>query len=289
MSSEVKTYFIQAESGGPVKIGKAKDPARRLKELQTSHYDRLRILATIEGDCERELHRQLKQHRMTGEWFAPHSDVGKVVRKVSGYKLDPVARPRIVSPVEDVLRYIGRSEWIPSSQFFQQVWDRASEFIDADDSWHDPKRRACDCDRCEVRRALKDISENVELDGAIWIPGHLILAISPDALGDVADLLEFTTETYWAFDYAGVGLEFLFVDQWGAWVYVDPFAVLYSILPIQHELSATHAYELWAEQICEAMRTPGCSILTPRSLERPIPTTEEDESIAASTKAGAAS
>lgn len=42
-------YFIQAEHGGPVKIGWARDPAKRLRELQTGSPHRLVVRATIAG------------------------------------------------------------------------------------------------------------------------------------------------------------------------------------------------------------------------------------------------
>jgi hypothetical protein len=38
-------YFIQAESGGPVKIGKSTRPENRLRQLQTSHPVKLLLLA----------------------------------------------------------------------------------------------------------------------------------------------------------------------------------------------------------------------------------------------------
>lgn len=64
-------YFIGAESG-PVKIGKAVCPFTRLKCLQTAHHERLTLLAICEGGAGRErgYHRQFKEHRIRGEWFA---------------------------------------------------------------------------------------------------------------------------------------------------------------------------------------------------------------------------
>jgi hypothetical protein len=63
-------YFIGSELG-QVKIGMARVPERRLRELQTSHPAKLTILATCEGGHEREqgYHRKFAAHRLHGEWF----------------------------------------------------------------------------------------------------------------------------------------------------------------------------------------------------------------------------
>jgi hypothetical protein len=67
---ETFTYFVQAEAGGPVKIGVAKDPAARLCLLQTGNPQRLVIRRVWPLDCERYLHRRHGSHRLTGEWFS---------------------------------------------------------------------------------------------------------------------------------------------------------------------------------------------------------------------------
>jgi hypothetical protein len=65
-------YVIQG-AGGYIKIGWAKNIARRVKELQTGHPEALRLLTVIAGDLytESELHRRLSAHRALGEWFYP--------------------------------------------------------------------------------------------------------------------------------------------------------------------------------------------------------------------------
>jgi hypothetical protein len=64
-------YFIASESG-PIKIGMALDPEKRLKGLQTSHHEKLMILATCSGGRDQEwtYHKQFAEHRINGEWFA---------------------------------------------------------------------------------------------------------------------------------------------------------------------------------------------------------------------------
>lgn len=63
-------YFIGAASG-PIKIGIAVDPAKRLKSLQTGHHERLGILATCPGgsELEKRYHARFADRRLAGEWF----------------------------------------------------------------------------------------------------------------------------------------------------------------------------------------------------------------------------
>lgn len=64
-------YFIQAGLGGPVKIGTAKYPDQRLRNLQTGNSQELKMLRTMPGGkaTERWLHEEFKADRMRSEWF----------------------------------------------------------------------------------------------------------------------------------------------------------------------------------------------------------------------------
>lgn len=68
---DIWTYFIQAGTDGPVKIGVAQDVEKRIKELQTGCPDDLRLIGRIQGNCESELHKRFSQFRLRGEWFNP--------------------------------------------------------------------------------------------------------------------------------------------------------------------------------------------------------------------------
>jgi hypothetical protein len=63
-------YFIQTESG-PVKIGVAASPAKRLQNLQTGHHERLALVCTIPNGYRLEgvLHERFAEGRIRGEWF----------------------------------------------------------------------------------------------------------------------------------------------------------------------------------------------------------------------------
>lgn len=72
-------YFIT--DGKYVKIGVSNNPFKRLKQLQTGHADRLRILANfnnksiLEGWC----HKYLEHLRTVGEWFIYNEDVDELI------------------------------------------------------------------------------------------------------------------------------------------------------------------------------------------------------------------
>ena len=64
-------YFIQSDVTGMIKIGRSKDPQRRLKQLQTGNANKLKIIACFNGLGWREklLHESLKDWSKEGEWF----------------------------------------------------------------------------------------------------------------------------------------------------------------------------------------------------------------------------
>jgi hypothetical protein len=81
---ETVIYFIQSEHGGPIKIGRADDLAKRLVNLQTSRPDKLVVLATAPGTVqqERDLHARFAAAREKGEWFSPVPDLVQLVARV---------------------------------------------------------------------------------------------------------------------------------------------------------------------------------------------------------------
>ena len=75
-------YFIQSDDGR-VKIGFARQPSQRLKELQTGSPRRLRLVGLALGGpaTERHLHRLFSDFRIAGEWFHPHELVIEAIRQ----------------------------------------------------------------------------------------------------------------------------------------------------------------------------------------------------------------
>ena len=63
----VQTYFIA--SATRVKIGKSRDPHKRLVSLQTASPEHLTLILILDEDREQELHRKFAAYRLRGEWF----------------------------------------------------------------------------------------------------------------------------------------------------------------------------------------------------------------------------
>lgn len=68
-NKQTYTYFIQAENGGLIKIGKTVNPKRRLERMQTQCPIKLKFLYIIDGDIEKTLHEQFDEYRVHHGWF----------------------------------------------------------------------------------------------------------------------------------------------------------------------------------------------------------------------------
>lgn len=64
-------YFIQSSVALNVKIGKADDPWSRLYQLQTGHYEDLRLIRLLDGGLaqEKALHKKFSDLHVAREWF----------------------------------------------------------------------------------------------------------------------------------------------------------------------------------------------------------------------------
>ena len=70
-------YFIQDKMSNMIKIGKANDVEKRLKQLQTSCPYELELLSYIPGDesLEKDIHKKFSEYRHRGEWFMPKKEI----------------------------------------------------------------------------------------------------------------------------------------------------------------------------------------------------------------------
>ncbi len=70
-------YILQMEKTGEIKVGRSKDPKRRLKQLQTGSPYLLKIIlhAPGKGHLEKMIHRDMShlRTRRKGEWFKPEA------------------------------------------------------------------------------------------------------------------------------------------------------------------------------------------------------------------------
>lgn len=74
-------YFIQAERGGPIKIGTSNNVKSRLMEFQIGNPERLVLLGVRTGSFqeERDLHDELAKFHISGEWYSPSMDLIKLI------------------------------------------------------------------------------------------------------------------------------------------------------------------------------------------------------------------
>ncbi len=76
-------YLIKSQCRSVVKIGKAIDPIKRIKEIQTGSADVLYLHATIYSEnpafLEKQIHKLLKRYWVRGEWFRFTPNTEKVL------------------------------------------------------------------------------------------------------------------------------------------------------------------------------------------------------------------
>ena len=80
-------YFIGIKPDGPIKIGMARNPASRLRDLQVSSPYELEVLASYPGGAfeEKELHRKFDGHHIRGEWFDRSPEILKEIDHVKSF------------------------------------------------------------------------------------------------------------------------------------------------------------------------------------------------------------
>ena len=90
-------YMIRAGADGPVKIGHAGDPRARLSDLQTGHWEKLRIIRLFEGSADEEavLHVRFSSLHIKGEW---HSFSQEMLEDVGLRELALPIQSRTVKP-----------------------------------------------------------------------------------------------------------------------------------------------------------------------------------------------
>lgn len=105
-------YFLQAESG-PIKIGFSLNVEERFRDLQQTHFERLRLIGYCEGSLELETKLKLaaRKSRIRGEWFRPTSKVASIIRAalppdVEIYETPKSLRGSCIEKVSDVKLFL---------------------------------------------------------------------------------------------------------------------------------------------------------------------------------------
>ncbi len=76
-------YFVRAGLG-PIKIGTAADPQRRLSHIQVSHPEQLTLLGSWTGcsHVEAAIHTHFHRQRHRAEWFKPCPELLRLISAV---------------------------------------------------------------------------------------------------------------------------------------------------------------------------------------------------------------
>ena len=83
ISEDGCVYFVQEGEGGAIKIGYAKNPIARLKELQVANPDKLNMLGVIRvdsGNLEYLIHKKFAHLKIRGEWFRPEKELLEYIK-----------------------------------------------------------------------------------------------------------------------------------------------------------------------------------------------------------------
>jgi DNA-binding XRE family transcriptional regulator len=96
--------YVIGGTDGPVKIGYAADPWRRLQKMQSDNRDALRVLALVGGDkgTEAELHARFAAARVRGEWF---SRTAALLSFIAGNAAGPRPMRKVEAKAHPLERY----------------------------------------------------------------------------------------------------------------------------------------------------------------------------------------
>jgi len=66
-----ETYIITDKKYHIIKVGRSKNPYKRLKAIQKSNGTELDMVCVFEEDIENEIKELLKKYKIRGEWYYP--------------------------------------------------------------------------------------------------------------------------------------------------------------------------------------------------------------------------
>lgn len=117
-----------------MKVGHSRNPQVRLAHLQTSHYEELQLIATVQGGVgmETTLHTYFKDQKLSGEWFnITKKDIADAIHGILAGTINPVSEIPDESPDDLLTKYEqARALIIDLLQEFDE-WVPAVELEDA--------------------------------------------------------------------------------------------------------------------------------------------------------------
>jgi hypothetical protein len=98
--SQTFIYAILNSTNNTVKVGYSKNPRKRLTELQVATADPLELLFTFLGafELEQQIHQQLTEYRLSGEWFLNCPQVFSVLNMYRRNQLFPITPHPATTP-----------------------------------------------------------------------------------------------------------------------------------------------------------------------------------------------
>ena len=242
------TYFIQAVTGGAIKIGKTVDVQLRLKSLQTSSPTKLVCLGQIDGDCEENLHERFHADRLNGEWFRPTAALCRYIEQHA--KVAELPQPgRMSRDVERELltgKWVRECEgkWIDGDENFEEQVGNLPDFpadtcpreVEPEPDAIEPdedRESDCECDQCTWLYLAVPTLAALEPMGAVWREWDSMLCVyMPRPYGEVAreelkDRLAFIMDDM---DSVGVSLNAMFVDGNGQTEDMELFGYAHTVL-----------------------------------------------------------
>ena len=105
------TYLIRPGKLNIVKIGMAKDPYKRLADLQCGHYEELWLAGLIPGyyHVERAMHREFRKFHIRGEWYREADEILHTMFDFDTRSILPVIYPLTYQKMRSMR---GVKEWI---------------------------------------------------------------------------------------------------------------------------------------------------------------------------------
>ena len=130
-------YFIQAEDGGPVKIGWTFNAQKRLRAFQSASPYKLVIRKVIVGTqrLESYLHKRYESYRLEGEWFEPQPDMPGCLHEGGISTADWLDSPKKIRRFEEEAwerREVERLSVVPPKRPRNRALDEMIEHLDAD-------------------------------------------------------------------------------------------------------------------------------------------------------------
>ena len=95
MANKATYLAVKKKGGGLIKIGKSSNINQRSNQLNS------KMIYTIDGDFEKELHEFFEHKRIDGEWFLlSDDDIEYVKSRYKEYQVESVKKTRIDMPAD---------------------------------------------------------------------------------------------------------------------------------------------------------------------------------------------